>query len=89
MDTLTKRNGQIRDGKKSWVSLLKLVWIEVLVILKSGKIVRNARDTDLEMFSVTHKNASQTTQEILLNFLSTYGKDVILPGLIIHNSALT
>lgn len=86
MDKLKRHNG---SGKKSWVSLSKLVWIEVSVILKSGKIMKNARDTDLEMLSITHKNASQITQEILPNFLSTYGKDVIPPGLIIINSTLT
>lgn len=57
--------------------------------MTSGKIVRSARDTDLEMLFVTHKNALQITQEIFPSSPSTYGKDAILPGLIIHNSALT
>lgn len=58
MDKLKRHNG---SGKKSWASLSKLVWTEAPVILKSEKIVRNARDTDLEMLSITHKNASQIT----------------------------
>lgn len=58
MDKLKRHND---SGKKSWASLSKLVWTEAPVILKSEKIVRNARDTDLEMSSITHKNASQIT----------------------------
>lgn len=58
MDKLKRHNG---PGKKSWALLSKLVWTEAPVILTSEKIARNARDTVLEMLSITHKNASQIT----------------------------
>lgn len=83
----TNYRGITVQAKNSWASLSKLVWTEVSVILKSGEIVRNARNTALEMLTITHKNASQITQEILPSFLSTRGNNVILPGLIIYNCA--
>lgn len=33
------------QSRGSWTSLSKLVWTAVSVTLKSGKTVRNARDT--------------------------------------------
>lgn len=77
------------QSRGSWTSLSKLVWIAVSIILKSGKTVRNARDTDLEMLFIAHKNALQITPKIFPSSPKIYGDDVTLPGLITHNSAPT
>lgn len=77
------------QSRGSWTSLSKLVWIAVSVILKSGKAGRNGRDTDLETLFLAHKNALQITQKIFPSSPKIYGEDVILPGLITHNSAPT
>jgi len=47
------------QDRRLWVSLSKLIWIQVSVILKSEKKVKNARDTDL--------NIIYNTQECLPN----------------------
>lgn len=44
---------------------------------------------DLETLFIAHKNALQITQKIFPSSPKIYGEDVILPGLVTHNSAPT